>query len=78
MKKCRYPIIFIHGKKDDFVPYEMSVRNFEACISEHKKFFSDDNAGHGMCYLERREELQQELENFLNECQQFYHQRKDS
>ncbi|MBR5188465.1 MAG: alpha/beta hydrolase, partial [Clostridia bacterium] len=77
MKQCHYPIIFIHGKKDDFVPYEMSVRNFEACASEHKKFFSDDNAGHGMCYLERREELQQELENFLNECQQFYHQGKD-
>ena len=77
MKQCHYPIIFIHGKKDDFVPYEMSVRNFEACASEHKRFFSDDNAGHGMCYLERREELQQELENFLNECQQFYHQGKD-
>ena len=77
MKQCHYPIIFIHGKKDDFVPYEMSVRNFEACASEHKRFFSDDNAGHGMCYLERREELQKELENFLNECQQFYHQGKD-
>ena len=77
MKQCHYPIIFIHGKKDDFVPYEMSVRNFEACASEHKQFFSDDNAGHGMCYLERREELQKELENFLNECQQFYHQGKD-
>ena len=68
MKQCHYPIIFIHGKKDDFVPYEMSVRNFEACASEHKKFFSDDNAGHGMCYLERREELQQELENKLMIC----------
>lgn len=78
MKQCHYPIVFIHGKKDDFVPYEMSVRNFKACASEHKKFFSDDNAGHGMCYLERREELQKELEIFLNECQKYYHQRKDS
>ena len=25
-----------------------------------------------------REELQKELEIFLNECQQFYHQRKDN
>jgi pimeloyl-ACP methyl ester carboxylesterase len=77
MKKCHYPIIFIHGKKDDFVPYEMSVRNFEACASEHKIFFSDDNAGHGMCYLERREELQQELERFLHTCQKYYHKRKE-
>lgn len=77
MKKCQYPIFFIHGKKDDFVPYEMSVRNFEACASEKKKFFSDDNAGHGMCYLERREELQKEIESFLNECQKYYYERKE-
>ena len=72
MKKCRYPIFFIHGKKDDFVPYEMSVRNYEACISEKKKFFSVDEAGHGMCYLSKREELQQEIISFFDDCQEFY------
>ena len=72
MKQCRYPIFFIHGKKDDFVPYEMSVRNYEACISEKKKFFSVDEAGHGMCYLTKRPELEHELMTFLDECQTFY------
>ena len=72
MKKCRYPVFFIHGKKDDFVPYEMSVRNFEACASEKKKFFSVDEAGHGMCYLTKRSELEHELITFLDDCQEFY------
>lgn len=72
MKECRYPVFFIHGKKDDFVPYEMSVRNHEACISEKKKFFSVDEAGHGMCYLSKREELKSELISFLDDCQEFY------
>lgn len=72
MKQCRYPVFFIHGKKDDFVPYEMSVRNYEACISEKKKFFSVDEAGHGMCYLSKREELHQEIISFFDDCQEFY------
>ena len=33
MKKCRIPIIFIHGEADDFVPCEMSRANYEACIA---------------------------------------------
>lgn len=72
MKQCRYPIFFIHGKKDDFVPYEMSVRNYDACISEKKKFFSVDEAGHGMCYLSDRETLQKEIISFFDDCQEFY------
>jgi len=78
MKECRYPIFFIHGKKDDFVPYEMSVRNFEACISENKKFYSSDEAGHGMCYLENRTALQHEIVTFLDKCQEYYHTRKET
>ena len=67
-----YPILFIHGKKDDFVPFEMSERNYEACISEKKRFFHVDEAGHGMCYLSKREELQNEIIAFFDDCQTFY------
>ena len=72
MKQCRYPVFFIHGKKDDFVPYEMSVQNYEACISKKKKFFSVDEAGHGMCYLSDREALQKEIISFFDDCEEFY------
>jgi fermentation-respiration switch protein FrsA (DUF1100 family) len=33
MKKCTVPVIFFHGKDDDFVPCDMSHRNYEACIA---------------------------------------------
>lgn len=50
MKKCKVPVIFIHGDRDTFVPYEMSVRNFEACASENKKLVTIEGAGHGVAY----------------------------
>jgi len=51
MKNCTIPIIFIHGTTDDYVPYEMSVENFNACTHSVKKMVSVENAGHGLAYL---------------------------
>lgn len=50
MKKCKLPVIFFHGDCDDFVPYEMSERNFEMCASERKKLVAIEGAGHGVAY----------------------------
>lgn len=50
MKRCRVPVFFAHGDTDDYVPYEMSVRNFEACASQ-KTLFTVSGAGHGLSYL---------------------------
>lgn len=49
MASCRLPIIFFHGDTDDFVPHEMSLRNYEACISEKKRMVTTIGAGHGLC-----------------------------
>lgn len=51
MKNCTIPIIFIHGTTDAFVPYEMSVENFNACTHKIKKLVTIENAGHGLAYL---------------------------
>ena len=51
MKNCTIPIIFIHGTTDAFVPYEMSVQNFNACTHKIKKLVTIENAGHGLAYL---------------------------
>ena len=51
MKNCTIPIIFIHGTTDDFVPYEMSVENFNTCTHKIKKLVTVENAGHGLAYL---------------------------
>ena len=34
MSKCTVPVIFFHGEDDDFVPCEMSRRNYDACKSQ--------------------------------------------
>lgn len=67
MKTCTLPILFAHGKKDLFVPYEMSVRNFEACASEKKTLFTVEEAGHGMCFLADREGYEREIEKLLKD-----------
>ena len=50
MRTCRVPVLFIHGENDDFVPCEMSVRNYETCTTR-KQLFTVPGAGHGLSYL---------------------------
>ncbi len=66
LKVNKYPVIFIHGKKDDFVPYEMSVQNYNACKSP-KKLITVENAGHGCSFFEEPERLAKEMDAFLKE-----------
>ena len=52
-KGLRYnkiPILFIHGTKDDFVPIEMTIANFEYCTSE-KSLYLVENAPHAISYF---------------------------
>lgn len=63
MKNCTVPIIFFHGEKDTFVPYEMSEENYRECAS-HKRFVTMSEAGHGMCYLVEPQRYLEELKGF--------------
>jgi len=65
MKKCRLPIIFIHGDVDDFVPHSMSVENYNACASEHKKLVTVKGAAHALCYVVDSENYVKELKAFF-------------
>jgi len=49
MKRCRVPVIFFHGTDDEFVPCEMSRRNYEVC-SAKKKLVLVPGAGHGLSF----------------------------
>lgn len=49
VQKCSVPVIFFHGETDDYVPCEMSIRNYEACASR-KKLVLVPGAGHGLSY----------------------------
>lgn len=65
MKKCKVPIVFVHGDADDFVPHEMSERLYEACASGKKKFISVPGAGHGLAFPVDRD-------NYVNQLNQVY------
>lgn len=60
MKKCTVPVVFAHGDADDFVPCEMSVQNYEACVSQ-KRIIIIEGAGHGLAYPADTEKYLDEL-----------------
>lgn len=65
VKNAKIPIIFFHGDADDFVPWDMSRENFEACTSE-KRFVTIPGAGHGLCYLHDKDAYLQALREFYH------------
>ncbi len=67
VKNTKLPILFIHGKKDNFVPCEMSERTFAAC-KQNCTIFLADEAGHGMSFLTDTDRVLKELKSFLNFC----------
>lgn len=45
IQKCRVPVLFIHGEKDDFVPFEMVFPLYGAATCE-KQLLTVPDAGH--------------------------------
>ncbi|MGN0479702.1 MAG: alpha/beta hydrolase [Hominenteromicrobium sp.] len=45
VRRCKIPMLFIHGEKDDFVPYPMVHRLYEAAACE-KQLLTVPEAGH--------------------------------
>lgn len=48
--KSATPTLFIHGTKDDFVPFELGQKLYAACSAQDKRFYSVEGAGHGLGY----------------------------
>ena len=66
MKKCKLPVILLHGDADDFVPYSMSLENFEACTSEKKRMVTIAGAGHGLAFPADKEKYLTALHEFFD------------
>lgn len=49
LAKATLPVILFHGDGDDFVPWEMSRENCDACASA-AQLVTTPGAGHGLCY----------------------------
>ncbi|MDO4976092.1 MAG: alpha/beta hydrolase [Eubacteriales bacterium] len=59
------PILFIHGKEDHFVPYEMTVKAYEACTSE-KDILLVDGARHGVSFIVDQEAYVEKVTLFFS------------
>lgn len=64
MKRNKIPMLFFHGKNDNFVPLRMGVENYEACQAE-KKMVIIENARHAESYINGTELFEAELKLFL-------------
>ena len=65
MKKCRIPVIFLHGDDDDFVPLSMSEECYEACVAEKKRLVVIPGAGHGLAFPQDKEFYLREVREFF-------------
>ena len=61
---AKYPVLFIHGKADDFVPTRMSQEAYDACASE-KRLVLIDGAAHAKSYITDPARVQSALEDFF-------------
>ena len=64
VKNCKLPTIFFHGDADDYVPAEMSQRNYDACASRKKLHFIK-GAGHGLAYPVSPDEYVASMKEFF-------------
>ena len=65
VKKCPYPMFFIHGDNDTFVPTEMVHRLYKA-KSEPKQLWITKNTGHAQSYKNHREEYINKIREYIS------------
>lgn len=66
VKKCRYPMLFIHGDNDTFVRTEMVRRLYEAKPSE-KQLWITKGTDHAHSYRDYKEEYIARVRTFISE-----------
>lgn len=64
MSQCQIPVLFVHGKADSLVPWEMSRENYDACQSK-KTLLLVEGAEHGESFLVDRAACEKALAEFL-------------
>lgn len=65
ISEVRLPVLFIHGREDDLIPFSHSVKLYESCGSSQKRLEIRDNMSHNRCREER--DIIQPIEKFLAE-----------
>jgi len=69
MDRERYPMLFIHGDADTFVPTSMGQQNYERCVSK-KKLVLVEGAGHALSWTVDFNLYTKSVSEFFKECEQ--------
>ncbi len=65
VRKCSYPMLFIHGGDDHYVPTEMVYTLYDA-KSEPKELWIAPGAAHAKSYRDHKEEYTLRVKNFVD------------
>ena len=65
LAKCDRPMLFIHGDKDDFVPFEHLYKNYDAKTQGYKEMWVAPGSEHAMAYKDHPVEYTQHVRDFL-------------
>lgn len=65
VKNSRVPVLFIHGKADEFVPFFMQKQLYDACTNE-KYILSVDDAVHARSYYTNPGAYEQAINRFFD------------
>lgn len=64
LSKSKLPVVLIHGLADDFVPWEMTKRSYEACTAK-KELLLVEGAEHAVSFLKAEKEYASLVTAFL-------------
>ncbi len=59
------PMLFIHGDKDDFVPYEHLAKNYEAKTKGYKEMWIAEGSEHAMAFKDHPKEYTEKVRSFI-------------
>lgn len=65
VRHSKTPTLFIHGEKDDFVPFYMGKKMYDAC-SAPKEYWAAPEAGHILAWWLNQEEYERRVDAFIN------------
>lgn len=65
LAKCDRPMLFIHGDKDDFVPFEHLYKNYDAKTQGYKEMWVAPGSEHAMAFKDHPVEYTQHVRDFL-------------
>ena len=65
LAKCDRPMLFIHGDKDDFVPFSNLQKNYDAKVNGYKEMWVAEGAVHANAFAKHPEEYRQHVRDFL-------------